>query len=150
MSTTHGDLRHAAIRSTLVRRHAGGAADAGAVAEAALGAWQQVAERLEPVIGARGVAVLSARALHLTRKRFAWLVVAWDPADSAASLTHFKACFGARETEDAAQAGCALLATFTDLLATLVGESLTERLLGPVWLPANPPTDQEHATCATN
>ncbi len=148
MSTTNRDLRHAAIRSTLAR-HVGGVPDASVVAEAALGAWQQVAERLEPVIGARGVAVLFGRALHLTRKRFAWLVVAWDPADSGASLTHLKACIEARATEDAAQAGCALLATFTELLATLIGESLTERLLGPVWVPANPPTDQEYVACAT-
>ena len=148
MPTTSREPRDAAIRSTLAR-HAGGVADSCAVAEAALGAWQQVAERLDPVIGARGVAVLFARALHLTRKRFAWLVVAWDPADGGASHILLKACFAARGTEDAAQAACALLATFTELLATLVGESLTERLLGPVWVPANPPTDQEYATCAT-
>ncbi len=148
MSTTNRDLRHAAIRKTLAQP-AGGVPDASAIAEAALGAWQQVAGRLDPVIGTRGVAVLFGRALHLTRKRFAWLVVAWDPADSGAALTHLKACFAARETEDAAQAGCALLATFTELLASLIGESLTERLLGPVWVPANPPTDQEYVTCAT-
>jgi hypothetical protein len=32
-------------------------------------------------------------------------------------------------------AGTALLVTFTELLVSLIGESLSERLLAPVWAP---------------
>jgi len=47
------------------------------------------------------------------------------------------ACLAAQQTAAAAEAAGALLLTFAELLATLIGESLTERLLAPVWARAS-------------
>jgi hypothetical protein len=47
------------------------------------------------------------------------------------------ACLAARQGASAAEAAQALLFNFTEMLSRLVGESLTERLLAPVW--AHPP-----------
>lgn len=126
------DSRRKAIRRTLEGR-AGGAPDADAVAAATVDTWHQMADRLVPVIGARGVDVLFSRSLYLTSAAFPWLANAGDHGDSVAQLASLKARLAGREPDASAEASCALLVTFTELLTTLIGESLTGRLLGPVW-----------------
>jgi hypothetical protein len=134
--------RHEAIRTTLMHR-ARDARDASTVAETTLSIWQQVAARLALIIGGRGVDVLFRRGLHLTSTAFPWLAIAEDHRNSAALLASLKARLAGREPDVAAEASIALLATCTDLLATLIGESLTDSLLGPVWAPRSPPSEQE-------
>ena len=136
------DLRREAIRATLAHR-AGDSPDASAVAEATIGTWHQVSARLAPVIGARGVDVLFRRALHLTSTAFPWLATAGEHGDGAGSIANFRARLETRETAAAAEASHALLVTFTELLATLIGSSLTERLLGSIWTPPPPASEQE-------
>ncbi len=131
------------IRITLAER-TGGARDASAVAEATLDTWYQVATRLEPVIGARGVDVLFRRSLHLTCNALPWLEIVEDHGDSSALLASLKARLASREPDAAAEAGYTLLVTFIELLATLIGESLTQRLLGPVWELSLPKSEQEN------
>jgi len=138
-------MRHEAIRTTLTRR-AGGARDASTVGEATLGTWQQVAARLEPIIGARGVDVLFRRAMHQTSTAFPWLALSGDNENSAALLASLKARLAGRETDASAEASIALLVNFTELLATLIGESLADSLLGPVWAPWSPRSEQEETT----
>ena len=146
MSTMdNSGLRRQAIRTTLAHR-AGDAPDASAVAEATLSTWHQVAARLAPVIGARGVDVLFSRALHLTSTAFPWLAMAGVHRDNPAPLASFRACLEARETAVAAEASYALMVTFTELLATLIGESLMERLLGSIWASPPPASEQETAS----
>jgi len=144
MSTTANDMRREAIRKTLAH-HAGGAPDAGAVAEATLSVWHQVAGRLAPVIGTGGVDALFRRSLHLTSANFPWLAISDDAGNNAALLASFKARLASRETDTAVEAGHALLVIFTELLASLIGESLTERLLRPVWAPQPTASEQETA-----
>jgi hypothetical protein len=123
--------------------HAGDARDASPVAEATLSIWQQVAARLALIIGGRGVDVLLRRALHLTNTAFPWLAIAEDHRNSAALLASLKARLAGREPDVAMEASITLLVTFTDLLVTLIGESLTDSLLRPVWASRSPPSEQE-------
>lgn len=96
--------------------------------EATLRAWQEAERRLVPIIGEGGFRILFARSLHLTRRDFPWLarvpLATRRPfADLQASLAH--------EKPEQAKAGSrALLATFTGLLHALIGEALTNRLIG--------------------
>jgi hypothetical protein len=119
------DQRREAIRQTLVLG-AGAGPEAGAVAAAVLGVWHRIGECLVPMIGARGVEALFGRALQLTASAFPWLAAAGEDKTSLAGV-----------------ASVALLATFTELLATLIGASLTDRLLDPVWTVSTPPAGQE-------
>ncbi len=144
MSTTSDDSPREAIRRTLARS-VGDSPDASAIAEATLDAWRQVADRLAPVIGARGVDALFSRSLHVTSKTFPWLAMAENNGNSAALLTSLKARLAGQETAAAAEASVALLVNFTELLATLIGASLTERLLASVWLPPSPESERETA-----
>lgn len=149
LATTESDLRRAAIRETLAH-HAGKTPDANAIAAATILTWGQMAIRLAPVIGARGVDVLIRRALHLTHLAFPWLVVAGgeneEHEESIAPLTSLTACLADREPAVVIEASAALLITFTEQLTTLIGESLTARLLGPVWVSSSPAAEQETAS----
>ena len=95
--------------------------------------WRQIAERLEPVIGAGGVDALFARALHLTSRRFPWLATNAALGNSAETLAQLAVRFESQEVSVAAAAGDLLLLTFTGLLANMIGEPLTGRLLGALW-----------------
>ena len=120
-----------AIRSALALR-AGGASSASDVAEATRGTWGDMSVRLASLIGVRGVDVLCGRALHLTGADFPWLGISAERGDSAAALAGFSARIETCEPALALEASSALLGKFTDLLATLIGDSLTERVLAPV------------------
>lgn len=132
-----------AIRRTLTQR-AGVAPDASKVAKATISTWLQVAARILPVIGAGGCDVLFNRSLHLTCISFPWLTIVGDHRDNVALLANLKARLAGRETDAAIEASYTLLVTFVELLITMIGESLTESLLGPVWLPPSPGAEQEN------
>lgn len=124
---------------TLAHR-AGSAHDATAAAEATISTWRQMAGLCTPVIGARGVDVIFRRSMYLTGKTFPWLASGEEQGGSAVLLASLKVSLAGRDADDAAAAGYTLLATFLELLATLIGESLTERLVSPVWAPSEQET----------
>ncbi|MDD2309406.1 MAG: hypothetical protein PHH91_07465 [Desulfuromonadaceae bacterium] len=133
------------IRIALVQR-AGDVPDASAVAEAAISTWYRVAAQLIPVIGAGGVDVLFNRSLHLTCTAFPWLTIPGDHRDNIALFTNLKERLAGREPDTAAEASTTLLGTFVELLMSLIGESLTERLLISVWEPPSPTSARENET----
>ena len=122
-----------AIRRTMAR-HVGGTPDASAVAEATLRTWHQMVAQLAPVLGARGVDALFNRSLQLTSATFPWLASAQSDRPGVAPLAGLKALLETRDSTAATEACHALLVTFTELLASLIGEPLTERLLSPIWV----------------
>jgi hypothetical protein len=104
------------------------------VADELAASWERVGLALAPVLGARGVAALYVRSLHLASARHPWLGTLTLGAGNAMDLARLKSAVAAQQAVDAADAGDALLQTFHDLLVSLVGLSLTERLLRPVGL----------------
>jgi hypothetical protein len=138
-------LLHEAIRVTLAQ-HARGLPDANATAEATAATWRLVVVQLAPVIGARGLDVLFNRALHQTSVAFPWLAVAVDRGGSASPLPSLMACLAGQATATATEASYTLLLTFVESLATLIGESLTTRLLASVW--ASPPLSSEQESAS--
>jgi hypothetical protein len=94
-----------------------------------------MAAQLAPVIGARGVDALFIRSLHLTSATFPWLASAQSDRPGVAPLAGLKALLETRDSTAATEASHTLLVTFTELLASLIGAPLTERLLDPIWVP---------------
>jgi hypothetical protein len=143
MPTGDSQLLRETIRRTM-QQHAGSFPEANAISEATATTWRLVEAQLVPVIGTRGLDVLFRRALQQTTTTFPWLAAAADRGGSAGPLPSLMACLAAQHAATSAEAAYALLLTFAELLATLIGESLTERLLAPVWarpsLPAKPET----------
>ncbi len=136
-------MHHETIRRTLVHG-AGDAPDSGAIADATLSTWHQVAVRLVPVIGARGVDALFNRSLHVTSKTYPWLAVDGQDENVAMLLSGLRARIETQQLIDAVEACHALLVNFTELLASLIGDSLTKRLLISVWVPAPTESEQEN------
>ena len=142
MPTKDIGMQREAIRRTLAC-HAGDIADASAIAEATLSIWHQMAARLLPVIGARGVDVLLNRSLFQTGTVSPLLANSVDQGDRVTVLANIKTRLAGSQTNIAAETSYTLFTTFSELLISLIGESLTERLLGPVWSPPLPATEKE-------
>lgn len=106
---------------------------AAAVANLMVWAWKDINVVLVPIIGRGGVAALYNRSSHLTTKAFPWLTVVPAGNEASIDLDALHALLNLQAVATAAAGGEALLRNFRDLLATLIGIPLTERLLLPVW-----------------
>jgi hypothetical protein len=96
-------------------------------------------QALAPIVGARGVAALYQRALHLAGK--AHPALAALPAGAAATmdLPTLETALSSLDASLAAAAGDELVHAFREVLASLIGVPLTEHLLGTVAV--DPPHD---------
>ena len=138
------DPRRQAIRRTLAQRQ-GDRAGAGAIASATQDLWREVGACLAPMIGARGVDALFSRSLHLTTRVLPWLGKPGEYREGVGDLAGFTARLEGCDPLRAAEASEALLVTFTDLLATMIGSSLAEHLLEPVWAATAPAPERGNA-----
>ena len=102
------------------------------IADAIASTLQAIDAALRPIIGERGVAALYSRSLYLTSPSHPWLAGMHEGVQTAMDLAALKSVLAQQSSDHAAAAGSALLQTFYDLLASLIGSSLTERLLHSV------------------
>jgi hypothetical protein len=108
-------------------------ASAEQIAAALVEIWQGINVALTPVIGPLGLAALYRRSLHLTVASHAWLAVGGSGAVPDKDFTALTALIAQRSSVDAAAAATAFLNKFHEVLISLIGPSLTERLLRSVW-----------------
>lgn len=103
-----------------------------------LQSWRRIAQQLCPLIGDSGFCALLGRALHVVGPEYAWLA----PPQSCRAPEQLFAALAERmavaDPERAIAANDTLLRTFTQLLATLIGEALTQRVLSSAMAGANP------------
>jgi hypothetical protein len=124
--------KNSQLVATLAQR-VGNGADAGQIADAIVVTWQEIEMALTPILGQRGVATLYKRSLYLTAVAHPWLAGTHEGVHTAVDLATLRATFARQTSGNAVAGGVALLHTFDGLLASLVGPSLTERLLRSVW-----------------
>lgn len=105
------------------------------VADGAVAVWTAIDGALSPVIGARGNGALYKRSLHLARAQHPWLAAAYEGAVQPGDYSALRAALAQQTAADATRAQEALLRIFNDLLADLIGRSLTSRLLQAAWSP---------------
>jgi hypothetical protein len=129
------------IHAALVRR-CGRDGSAPVVAAAAVAVWREIAQALSPIIGARGVTALYGRALFLAGRVHPWLGSATDGLTIELDLDNLRTRIGARTDPGVLEGSAEFLLTFHDLLNSMVGPALAERMLGPVW---DRPADGESA-----
>jgi len=119
-------------------------ADAGQIADALCATWQAIDVALAPIVGSRGVAALYTRSLYLTGASHPWLAGLQEGAQGSMDLAALKPVFARQSRADALAGGDALLQNLHQLLASLIGASLAERLLQRVWDgPASTPSSQD-------
>lgn len=107
--------------------------DSPAIAAALAATLQDIESTLSSVIGARGVAALYKRALLLATAGHPWLSAAHPEPDTPGGQTLLQCVVSGQSMEQAAAGAHAILHNFQRLLQTLVGSSLTERLLQSPW-----------------
>lgn len=108
-------------------------ADAGVLGESTAVAWNSIVETLNPVLGVRGVESLSRRCVFVAAVQRAWLRELHDPSAAGIPRLSLVDAFTRQPPAEAAAGGALLIKTLNELLTSLVGASLTERLLQPVW-----------------
>ena len=102
------------------------------IESAAISLWEQMATQIISIIGEGGFNALYTRSIFLTKETFPWLAVS-----AAASADHpfaaLKYNFEAQTPVEIAAANGLLLTTFSDILASLIGEELTANILSVAW-----------------
>lgn len=104
------------------------------VAEAAVARWERIVEVLTPILGQRGVAALYRRTLNVAGGLHPCLLQAHE-SDEPVTFKRLRRVLAQQAPDVAAAATDASLQTFHELLGSLIGSALTQRLLGSVWSP---------------
>ena len=105
---------------------------------------QEITAVLSPIVGARGVAALHNRSHHLCAAGHTWMAGLRDATVPNTGCETLVALLAQCEPGEALIGGEAYLQTFHALVLSLIGPSLTERLLRTVWPPissGNPAQD---------
>ncbi|MEP7313298.1 MAG: hypothetical protein ABI859_11995 [Pseudomonadota bacterium] len=110
-----------------------GGTGAAQIADALIATCARIDTALTPIIGSRGVAALSKRSIHLAGQSHPWLLDPSQGPQSALDLVALRSGVAAQNDAEAAAGGELFLHTFSEVLARLVGASLTEQLLRSVW-----------------
>ncbi|AZO87228.1 hypothetical protein BOO88_16395 [Stutzerimonas stutzeri] len=133
MSTLSEESRQ--IVASLAHR-VGPNADIAQIAQAIVSTMQTMDAALAPIIGQQGVVALYRRSLHLCISTHPRLAGTYDSVQAAMDLTVLTSILVQQSEADALFFGETLLTTFYELLSTLIGPSLTARLLRGVWEPS--------------
>lgn len=96
-------------------------------------AFRGIDQALTPIIGQRGVAALYKRSMHLASPTHPWLPRSREGVHPAMDVAALTTELALQPAAAAAAAGDQLLQTFCELMISLIGPSLTDRLLRPVW-----------------
>jgi hypothetical protein len=106
--------------------------------------WRRLADQLGPLIGDNGFCALYSRALRLVGPDYTWLATTAPCKTRAAQIDALDDMLASVAPDLAQVAHAALLQTFTDLLASLIGHALARRLLDAATVDGEEKKVQEH------
>ncbi len=102
-------------------------------AEAAIRPWEQMATQIVLIVGEEGFNSLYARSVHLAQATFPWLAARPLSPQSDRRFAELQASLAGQTPAQARAANSLLLLTFTGIMAALIGEPLTARILDSAW-----------------
>ena len=102
-------------------------------ASASIQLWHTMATQIISVVGQGGFQSLYSRSIFLTQRTYPWITHLPAGLTTDLSFPTLKACLEERDPTQAHEANTLLMLTFTDLLASLIGEQLTVKLLKAAW-----------------
>jgi len=103
------------------------------VEDAAIDLWERMATQIVSIVGEGGFNSLYARSVFLTQSTFPWLTAGSLSSQTDHRFAELKMSFEGRTPAQASEANSLLLITFTDILASLIGEQLTTSILRSAW-----------------
>jgi len=101
--------------------------------DAAIKLWEQMATEIISIVGEIGFNSLYSRSISLTQSTFPWVAASSKLPLIDQRLPELKIDFDGQSPEKVSEANCLLLITFTDILASLIGEQLTTTILSSAW-----------------
>ncbi len=119
-------LRHQIIES-LIPQHTDN------VVDTAIHRWELLAAQIISIVGEGGFNALYIRSAFLARSTFPWLPANSLPSQTDARFANLKKSLAGQTSAQASAANSLLLITLTDILAALIGEDLTTRILRSAW-----------------
>ena len=119
-------LRHQIIKSLM-------APPTEEVAAIAINLWEQMAIQIISTVGVGGFNSLYARSIFLAQSTFPWLREGSPSSETDRRFAELKTSLEGQAPATACEANCLLLITFTDILASLIGEHLTASILRSAW-----------------
>jgi hypothetical protein len=105
------------------------------IAAAVVAIWEEIDDALTPIVGPLGLVALYRRTVHLAAAQHPWLAGRDEGVLTDTDPAVLKSVLAQRSSTEATAGGNAFLNTFHELLASLIGPSLTARLLRSVWEP---------------
>ena len=120
-------LRHQLIKSLMAQPTEKAANDA------AIDLWELMATQIISTVGVGGFTSLYARSVYLAQSTFPWLRDGSLTPETGSRFTELKTSLDEQTPVIAREANCLLLITFTDILASLIGEHLTASILRSAW-----------------
>lgn len=105
----------------------------GATAPCVVAICAEIGAALTPIVGSRGVAALYKRSLFLTAQAHPALLGLQENVQAEMDLSPLTTALAPLSDAEATLVGGALLIAFYELIASLIGPSLTERLLRSLW-----------------
>lgn len=133
------------ILETLEYR-ANGHPGAGSTAACVTALCEEICIALTPIVGPRGVAALYKRSLFLAGHEHPVLQGLLREVQQDTDLSALTTALMPLSESEAARVGTALLSSFYELLSSLIGPSLTERVLRSLWdRPLSDPPAMESA-----
>ena len=103
------------------------------IPDAAVLIWEQMAAQIISIVGEGGFNSLFSRSLILTQSTYFWLEFDPQTTPNGHRFAELKMCLERQTPEHARAANLLLLITFTDILASLIGERLTTSILRLAW-----------------
>jgi hypothetical protein len=113
--------------------HAAMASRVGEVPDVALQLWPLLSLQLASIIGEGGFKSLYDRSLYLTRTTHPWLMSVESSDSLDNRFAELKASLASADADEAGKASHMLILTFTNILASLIGEHLTIDILKSAW-----------------
>jgi len=101
-----------------------------------VGSWTVIGSSLVPILGRRAFAAVSKRSFELAGLKHPWLADLArldDDADIPVMGEALRAAVARQKSKEPVHGSQTYVAAIHDLLSSLVGPSLTERLLRTVW-----------------
>ena len=119
-------LRHQLIKSLMTQ-------PTEKITNAAINLWEQMATQIISTVGIGGFNSLYARSVYIAQSTFPWLRDGSPSSETDRRFAELKTSLDGQTPAIAREANCQLLITFTDILASLIGEHLTASILRSAW-----------------
>ncbi|MHB1092610.1 hypothetical protein [Thiobacillus sp.] len=103
------------------------------IADAAMAQWEKLATEIISIVGEAGFNSLYERSVLLAQSTFPWLPACPSPPQAGSLFAEFRMRLAEQTPAHAREANSLLLTTFTDILASLIGEQLTASILRSAW-----------------